>query len=139
MANGEVCEASVPPGLFNRGNSGRRLCKEPLGTWPAPAKTPSAGGRQPGWDRCLTPRARFQCRSEGCLPPCVRGLAQRPVSPASLVLVYLKGCFCPHLSSAPLLTASGQDGLAQATSGFFVEGGNDFGQKLSACSVGSAA
>ena len=73
----------MPPGLFNRGNGGRRLYKEPLGTWPAPAQTPSTGGPQPGWDRCLTPRAGFQSRSAVSLSPCVRGLARRPVSPAS--------------------------------------------------------
>ena len=50
-----------------------------------------------------------------------------------------QGTLSARLSSAALLTASGQDGLAQATSGFFVEGGNDFGQRLSVCSVGSAA
>lgn len=35
-----------------------------------------------------------------------------------------------RLRSAPPLPASGQDGLAQAAAGFFVEGGNDFGQRL---------
>ena len=50
-----------------------------------------------------------------------------------------QGALSACLRSAPPLIASGQDGLAQVTSGFFVEGGNNFGQRLSACSVGSAA